>query len=93
MKKVHRKISVTGRVQGVGFRYFTKHRARELNISGWVRNEPDGSVTVVGSADTQSIKKFVDSLKEGPPSSRVEEVVELTPDQWELNENGFIVKY
>lgn len=69
-----RAYSVTGRVQGVGFRAFVRHAARELALAGWVRNEPDGTVAAEASGDPESLRRFEQRLRSGPPASRVDEV-------------------
>lgn len=73
MKKV--KISINGRVQGVGFRYTTKQLADEIGINGMVRNEADGSVYIEAVGEDQKIDSFVERLKEGPtPFAKVEQI-------------------
>jgi acylphosphatase len=66
--------SVTGRVQGVGFRYFVLERARALSLTGYVRNEYDGSVEIVAEGPRMSLERFVDQLREGPRSASVKAV-------------------
>lgn len=65
---------VYGRVQGVFFRSYVIEYARELGITGYVRNVVDGSVEVRGEGKRQHLEKLVDFLKEGPPSARVVKV-------------------
>lgn len=65
---------VYGRVQGVGFRYNTRREARRYGLSGWVRNEPDGTVEVRFEGDPESVHSFSEWLKKGPPGARVEKV-------------------
>jgi len=65
---------VSGRVQGVGFRWFVLRRAEELSVVGWVRNVPDGTVEVVGIGDLSSLQRLEESLKAGPRFARVENV-------------------
>ena len=67
-------IEITGRVQGVGFRQFTLHKARQLNVSGWVRNTMDGKVQLVAKGNKQDLETFIDYLKSGPSMARVENV-------------------
>lgn len=70
-------LSITGRVQGVGFRHFTVQTAGRLDqVTGWVRNEPDGSVTVVAEGPRQELDRLLDNLREGPRMARVESVEE-----------------
>ena len=66
--------TIKGRVQGVGFRYFTKGKANELNLSGWVRNRPDGTVELLAKGNRTSLEQFMQSLEAGPIGSRVEKV-------------------
>ncbi|TVQ28377.1 MAG: acylphosphatase [Spirochaetaceae bacterium] len=68
------RVRVHGRVQGVGFRYSTRYKAQELGITGWVRNEFDGTVLVEAEGNEEAIKSFVSWLKTGPPPARVESV-------------------
>ena len=56
---------VTGRVQGVSYRYFTQQAARELELTGWVRNLPDGSVEVQVAGDDAVLERFRQQLREG----------------------------
>jgi acylphosphatase len=64
-------VIVTGVVQGVGFRYFVYQRARSLTLTGWVRNNPDGSVTSRIEGPSASIHALIDQLKTGPSSAYV----------------------
>lgn len=74
-------LIIGGRVQGVGFRYFTQHKARELNISGWVRNTPDGKVEIEAEGDDQNMETFIDWMKIGPARAVIKlfSVSEITP--------------
>lgn len=65
---------VFGRVQGVGFRYFTLSIANELGLFGWVRNMPDGSVQLVAEGSAAQLNKFVSRLRIGPRSGRVDDL-------------------
>ena len=69
---VRKVIRVRGRVQGVGYRYFTLGVAKELDLVGTVANLPDGSVEAVVEGDERDVRSFIDRLREGPPASRVE---------------------
>ncbi len=68
------RATVTGRVQGVGFRDATRRRARELGVLGWVRNAEDGSVRVHAEGDREAVDALVAFLREGPPGAAVGEV-------------------
>ncbi len=67
-------IEVTGRVQGVGFRYFCYQQATRLNLVGWVRNNPDGSVSAWVEGDKADIETFADELGKGPPPAHVDHI-------------------
>ena len=64
--------TVTGRVQGVGFRFATARRARELGLSGWVRNLPDRGVETWAQGRASDIDAFVAFLRVGPSAARVD---------------------
>ena len=76
-----RRYVVTGRVQGVGFRWYVEREARALGLGGWVRNRADGSVEVLAAGSTQQLNALYDKLKAGPRASRVDnvEVEEAAP--------------
>ncbi len=63
---------IKGRVQGVGFRYFAKTMAEELNLTGWVRNLTDGSVEILAIGPVPALEQFMQRLKTGPVGSRVQ---------------------
>lgn len=69
MKRIH--IWIKGVVQGVGFRYFTTKQARELGVSGWVRNNPDGRVEIVAEGEEWQLKEFTEKVKIGPSHANV----------------------
>ena len=71
---------VRGRVQGVGFRWFVDHEARQLGMAGWVRNNVDGSVEVLAIGSPQQHAALRDKLQRGPRAARVDEVQELAAD-------------
>ncbi len=64
-------ILIKGRVQMVGFRYFTKKNARRLGVKGYVKNLPTGEVKAVAEADKKTMEKFLKLLKTGPRSAEV----------------------
>jgi len=68
------RIIVRGRVQGVGFRYFALREARALGIDGWARNLPDGSVEIEASGEPHVLETFIESIRLGPPYSKVSSV-------------------
>lgn len=69
-----RRYSIDGRVQGVGFRWFTRQVAEELGLAGWVRNVPDGTVEAVARGTEEQLQRFETRLGEGPPGGRVHRV-------------------
>jgi len=71
---VARRYVIVGRVQGVGFRYFTEAAAAREGLSGWVRNSPDGSVEVSVEGDAEALERFERGLYHGPPGARVARV-------------------
>ena len=78
---VARQYMISGRVQGVGFRFFTEAAAVQEGIRGWVRNAPDGRVEVAAEGDADAIERFEGKLRHGPPGARVDhvEVLLTTP--------------
>ncbi|MBL7996729.1 acylphosphatase [bacterium] len=72
--KAAAEITVSGLVQGVGFRWFTQKRATELNLNGFVRNSEDGSVLVEVEGDRRQIEILIEKLHKGPAFSRVKDL-------------------
>jgi acylphosphatase len=68
------RANVSGRVQGVSYRYYTRREAVTLGLTGWVRNEPDGSVVVVAEGDIAKLERLLTYLHYGPPAAIVERV-------------------
>jgi acylphosphatase len=83
-------IQVFGRVQGVGFRYYTEKKALELDIAGFVQNKGDGSVYIEAEGEELNLEQFSEWCKSGPYWANVHEcrISEMPP----LNINGFKVK-
>ena len=67
-------IKISGRVQGVGFRYFVNKKANELEINGWVKNTRDGGVLVLAQGNKTNLETFIDYLRIGPSMSRVNQI-------------------
>ena len=74
MARIARHVRVTGRVQGVFFRAWTRDQARALGVSGWVRNCADGSVEGHVEGDEAAVAALVERMREGPGGARVEAV-------------------
>ena len=64
-------ITVFGKVQGVGFRFYTKKKADELNLTGWVKNMRDGSVYIEAEGENLDIDTFIDWCRQGPEWAHV----------------------
>ncbi len=80
-------VTVSGRVQGVGFRWATLERARQRGIAGWVRNRPDGAVEAVFEGPPDAVDALVAWVRRGPSGARVDDVtVELEAP---VGESGF----
>lgn len=89
-KRVH--LFVSGRVQGVFYRDFTRRQAKRFNITGWVRNLFDGRVEIVAEGEEENIKKFIEELKKGPPAARVENL-EIKEEKATLEFDNFEIIY
>ena len=84
-------IKVKGKVQGVFFRANTTEKARNLSISGWVANMPEGSVYIVAEGETAHIDSFIEWVRQGPKLSRVDSI-ELTEGKLE-DFDGFEIRH
>jgi acylphosphatase len=69
-----RHVTVTGRVQGVGYRAWVEHRARAHDLEGWVRNRRDGSVEALFAGPADLVSEMVAVCRRGPSSARVDDV-------------------
>jgi acylphosphatase len=87
-KRVH--VRVRGAVQGVFFRVEARDRASSLDVGGWIRNLPDGSVEAIFEGDPERVESMVDWCSRGPSGARVEAV----ESSWEepQGEHGFDVR-
>lgn len=74
MARERRRWTVSGRVQGVGYRYFVVRQALALGLVGWVRNRPDGSVEAAAAGEGEALDRLERALEEGPPRSAVASV-------------------
>ena len=68
------RVAISGRVQGVGFRYWTEQAAQRLGLDGWVRNLHDGRVEAVFQGPAVAVEAMIVACHEGPPAARVTEV-------------------
>ena len=76
-------LYVSGRVQGVGFRFFTINRAHKYGVTGWVKNLYDGRVETEAEGTVQNLRLFLDDVRIGPAHAHISHVA----DQW--HEIGF----
>lgn len=70
-----RRYVITGRVQGVGFRFFARDAAAREGLCGWVRNMDDGSVEIEAEGDSEALQRFEMAIRRGPRSARVDDVL------------------
>jgi len=81
---VARHVRVTGRVQGVFFRAWTKAQADQLGVHGWVRNCPDGSVDAHLEGNSADVDQMLERLRNGPPAAEVSniDVEDVAPEDF-----------
>ena len=72
--RVARRLIIGGRVQGVGFRYFTLEAAVREGVTGWVQNRPDGRVEAYIEGEADTVTRVERALRQGPRSARIDEV-------------------
>ncbi|HEY7523579.1 MAG TPA: acylphosphatase [Candidatus Limnocylindrales bacterium] len=77
--------TVRGGVQGVGYRFFVLRVAARLAVTGWVANEPDGSVRCVAEGTRTELERLLAALRDGPPAARVDDVAVT----WSAASGGF----
>ena len=87
------KIYISGRVQGVGYRHFTRQVADKLGIKGYVRNLPDGRVEVVAQAKPELIEIFKKELKRGPLWADVKNLEEYIIEKSDVEFSDFRVTF
>ena len=85
-------VLISGRVQGVGFRYFAVSAAEQFGIKGYVRNVRGGKVEIVCQGDEEELKPFIEEVKKGPSFSVIADaVIEEMPEDKKYN--SFEIKY
>jgi acylphosphatase len=89
-KRVH--VYLTGRVQGVGFRAFTRRRAKKLGIKGWVKNLADGRVEAVFSGPEKKVERMLELVGQGPNFAKVDNMKSKEED-YKDEFNKFEVRY
>ncbi|MGM0639813.1 MAG: acylphosphatase [Thermotogota bacterium] len=90
---ISRKFILKGRVQGVGFRFFTTKNAEKFGITGSVKNLTNGNVEVYAKGDKNKLEDFKAKLIKGNSFSRVEEIEEYEVPEEKVNDNDFHVRY
>jgi acylphosphatase len=85
-------LVVRGRVQGVGFRWFVRERARRWGLTGWVRNRADGTVEVAARGDPASLDGLRRDVAAGPPNAVVDSVIDLEPENGSTYDDPFAVR-
>ena len=73
-------VRISGRVQGVGFRWFVREEARRLGLSGWVMNLPGGEVEVRAGGESSSLQRLRRALEVGPTGAQVQSVADVAAD-------------
>jgi acylphosphatase len=90
--KIRAHVIVVGKVQGVFYRAETAFRAKQLNVTGWVRNLPDGRVEAVFEGEEINVRKIIDFCKRGPPNAYVVSV-DVRRQEWKGEFDSFGVRY
>jgi acylphosphatase len=85
MSATIRQVTIRGRVQGVGYRYWVEQQARAHGLEGWVRNRRDGSVEALFAGPEDVVSNMVASCRRGPSSARVDAVDQRPGDADALN--------
>ena len=80
MARKRAKLIIKGIVQGVNFRYYTQREAQKYNLTGWVRNLPDGSVAALCEGEEEDMEGIIQWCRHGPSSAHVTELVVQTEE-------------
>ena len=83
------RLTITGRVQGVGYRDWTIMTAHRLGLTGWVRNRADGAVEALIVGDDQLVGEMIDACRRGPTMARVDNV-DIEPVDLDVLPQGFV---
>ena len=82
------RLTITGRVQGVGYRDWAIGTARRLGLTGWVRNRRDGAVEALIVGEEDAVGKMIEACRRGPPAARVDEI-DVDPVDLDILPDGF----
>lgn len=89
--RIARRFVISGRVQGVGFRWFVRDAAMREGVAGWVTNLDDGRVEAFVEGDEESVTRVEHKLRMGPPGARVQHVTVIDEDPGSLS--GFAIRH
>ncbi|MFF2370771.1 acylphosphatase [Agromyces sp. NPDC058110] len=87
---IRRHVIVSGLVQGVGYRYLARKHAQRLDVTGWVRNLPDGTVEAEIQGAAAAVHELLRRLEQGPPGSAVSGI-SVTEAELRDDEDGFSI--
>jgi acylphosphatase len=90
--KVRAHVIVSGRVQGVYFRYATREEAAMRGVKGWARNLPDGRVEAVFEGEKEIVDQLIDFCRCGPPNAKIS-AVEVTWEEYTGEFKDFFIRY
>lgn len=90
--KVRKHIFISGRVQGVGFRAYTRQNAQQLGVNGWVKNLYDGRVEAVLEGNKNAVNQMEKKLRKGPRFANVDKI-NIENESYQGNFSSFSVKY
>jgi len=85
-------IVVSGKVQGVGYRYFAQMKAVQFGITGWAKNRSDGTVEMVITGTKENLDLFIEEIRRGNPFSTVDQI-EIHEVQRTEKYSSFTIKY
>lgn len=90
--KARAHVIISGIVQGVNFRYYTKLEAEKNNVTGWIRNLVDGRVEAVFEGEKKDVERMIEFCKTGPPNAYVSDV-EIKWEKFKGESDKFEIKY
>lgn len=89
--RLRRRYVIIGRVQGVGFRFFTQAAAAREGVYGWVRNVPDGNVEIEAEGEAEAIERFEHRIRQGPRGARID-ILDASDSVPSHRNTGFEIK-
>jgi acylphosphatase len=90
--KTRAHVIVTGKVQGVFYRSETASKAKQLSVTGWVRNLPDGRVEAIFEGEEANVREIIDFCRRGPPNAYVVNI-DIRRQEWKGEFDSFTVRY